>query len=145
MIDNMMTWLKKKLRELLNPTTFTSNRDAAAIIHNLIFGEATENEWEWDDFYSIQNTNPDVEIALALCWYFEELYPSSKPHEYCAKEGADCFLKIANALEQNKFSKLDKEKTIQSIKNEIIPDEIKVILDTFDNDSGNKKGDTVQP
>ena len=115
---------------MFNPSIFTSNRDAAVIIRNFISGEVTGNEWEWDDFYSIHNSNPDVELALVLCCYYEYLYPSDKPHEYCAKEGADYFLKVADALEQNKFSELDKKGTIQSIKKKIMPNEIKEILNS---------------
>jgi len=119
--------LYQRLTNFLSGSCSMKNVEASNIIRRFVKGES-QHRWEWDDFSSVRHTNPDVELALTLCWYYEGLYPSENPHEYCADEGALYFLKIADALEAGRFTKLKHKESIKSIKNKIIPDEIKETL-----------------
>jgi len=128
-----MNFIRKIIRFFGNASSsscFSSNHEAAAVIKRLVDAECVENPYEWDDLYSIRNQNPQVNLALALCHYYENKFPSSATNEYCDEQGLVYFRKIANALENGRFEGMECETMIRRIRGGHIPNEIEKILNT---------------
>jgi hypothetical protein len=109
----------------------SSEVDAAKIIRRFVHNELTY-PYEWDDFETITEDNPDVAIALNLCWYFANKYPERTPAEYCSEDAFPYFLAVAEALERNLFSELDHRQVIESLRNNELPDNVRVILERIE-------------
>ena len=106
---------------------YTGNKDAAMVIRRFVCG--TSVRYEWDDFESLTENNPEVDLDIRLCWFFARRFPSEKSTEYCGR-GADVyFLKIADALENNRFNGLNYEMVKKSLKNNELPECVGSILD----------------
>lgn len=111
---------------------YTSNKDAANIIKRFV--HRVDKKYEWDDFESITETNPNVRLALYLCWYFANLYPINN---FCEKHNPDnlssraldCYLKVADALENDRFNVLDQKAVIESLKKNTLPGSVRKLLD----------------
>jgi hypothetical protein len=107
---------------------FTTNQHAAGIIKRFISGSS--DRYEWDDFETIPEKNPVVDLAIRLCWYFAAKFPATKPTEYCSSEADPWFLRIANALEKGSFADLDYEGVKQSLAQNKLPETVQRILET---------------
>jgi len=114
----MLTFLHK-IMGFLNKGKYTTNKDAAEIIRRFVNG-TSRNPYEWDDFESIKENNPDVNLAIRLCWFFANRFPSDVPTKYCSQKANLFFLKIAEALENNKFQNMDYEETIKYLEKDIL-------------------------
>lgn len=106
---------------------YTTNEVAAAIIRRFINGTSTD-PYEWDDFESVKENNPAVDIALRLCWCFAKRFPAEKPTEYCARKAGPFFLKIADVLENNGFDNIDFDEVRASLEKNDIPENIGRLL-----------------
>ena len=109
---------------------YYTNAEAAKVIRNFV---ATEGEddlcerdpWAWDDLENNDGSNPDVFVALILCYQYAERFPSTDPHKYCGDEAMPYFLEIAHELENNELSvaNVDEVKAIlqqQKYSNEVV-------------------------
>ena len=90
---------------------------------------------EWDDFESIPHTNIEAELALQLCFWFANKYPSEEdiPTVIGASEKANPYFKaIGLALKYNNFSNLEHQEIIEQFKgksyNTALPEIIENIL-----------------
>jgi hypothetical protein len=117
----------KTIRDLFKKGKFTTNNDAANIIRKFANGTSS-HPYEWDDFETQNEENPEADIALELCWYFANKYPANQKTQYCGEIALAFFLKIADALEKNRFHGLDYEKIRGYLKSEVLPAEIVDIL-----------------
>lgn len=100
-----MKFLFIKIRNFFSSGQFTTNKEAASIIRRFVKG--TCGPYEWDDLESINQTNPEVEIAINLCWYYATKFPAANKTEYCGRIADKFFLRIADALEEGRFIGLD--------------------------------------
>jgi len=116
----------KKAKGFFGKGKHTTNEDAAAIIRRFVYG--TSDQYEWDDFETQNEMNPEVDLAIHLCWYFAGEFPAKKPTEYCGRGADKHFLRIAEALEKGSFAKLDHEAIKKSLQNNIIPETIRSTL-----------------
>jgi len=106
----------------------TSCEDAAGIIKRFTLGGG-KNPYEWDDFESITEDNPDVNLAIHLCWHYAGKYPARRPTEYCGQEAREYFLGIAYALENKLFSNLDHMGILRELKMGQMPESLGQLLD----------------
>lgn len=120
----------QKIKRWWHEGVYMTNKDAAAIIKRFISG--TGQEYEWDDFESVEHKNPDVDLAIKLCCFFAGKFPPEKSTEYCNRKADMYFLKIADALGSNDFSNLDYEAIKLSLKKGILPEKITTILEIKD-------------
>ena len=120
----------QKVIDFFDKGKYTTNENAAAIIRRFIHG--TGDPYEWDDFESVDHTNPDVDLAIKLCWFFAGEFPAKKPTEYCDQRADTYFLKIADALENNQFHDMDHEAVKESLKKNELPKSVSSILSIKD-------------
>jgi hypothetical protein len=123
----MIRQLIQKVKNWWNRGKFTSNENAAAIIRRFIQGG--DDPYEWDDFETIEEKNPDVALALELCWFFANWFPSRHSTEYCNPKAFPYFLKIADALEKNGFSDLNHNGIKESLRRKTFPENMYRVLD----------------
>jgi hypothetical protein len=120
-------YLIKSIADLFHRSQYVSNDVAASIIRG--FASATlRDSYEWDDLEMANHSNPDVDLAVRLCWHFASLYPAQKSSEYCAKEAMPCFLAVANALEKGLPHLLDHAEIVKLLKQDKLPDEVARLL-----------------
>jgi hypothetical protein len=67
---------------------------------NLIkaFIDGTSGEWDWDDFTSVRQSDPDVEQARQRILAVPGRYPSSDKKHWCNEDGIEELLGIAESL-----------------------------------------------
>jgi len=121
-----MKFFIKKVKNFLLGRKYTENKDAAEIIRRFVHG--TGDQYEWDDFETISENNPDVDLAIELCLFFAGEFPATNKNEYCDKQADPYFLKIAEALENSKFQDLDLEAVKDSLKKNVLPESVSRIL-----------------
>jgi len=71
-----------------------------------------KDPYSWDDFESVEHSNPEVKLALYLCWWACNRHVARHDNEYMAPSGAAVFLKIASLLrsgELKEFINLTKD------------------------------------
>lgn len=129
-----MNYLIQKIKDLLSGAKYTSNQDAAEIIRRFVKGNG--GLYEWDDFETTREKNPDVELALHLCWYFARKYPPQDSTAYCGQKACSYFLRIAEALEKNWFRNIDHRTAKQALERNELPEAIKRILETSNDHMG---------
>lgn len=56
---------------------------------NLIeaFLNGTCGEWDWDDFISVKQSDPEIEEIRLRCANLPWEFPSARPDEYCSDKG----------------------------------------------------------
>ena len=64
------------------------------------FLDGTCGEWEWDDFTSVKQPDPELERVRQKCLTIPKSFPSEDPHIYCNTEGAEVLRSIARALRE---------------------------------------------
>lgn len=105
----MRSKLLRKLIGLLRGQGYhTSNTEGAALIRRFVEGNI--GPYEWDDFETHIELNPEVDLAIRLCWFFAGRFPSTRATEYCAREADQYFLRVADALERGHLRNLDIDK-----------------------------------
>jgi len=109
-LSRISDWLTSRRKRY--PIT---NEEAAKIIRNFVNGTSTY-DYEWDDFTCFIYENPDVNLALQLCWYFEGLYPARHNREYCGAEAFPYFIAVADLLEAGQLHSFANDETLQSFK-----------------------------
>jgi hypothetical protein len=97
------------------------NQDAVDLIRRFVAGAC--EPYEWDDFESIEEDNPEVKIALHVIWYISRQYPDSIA-SYCHPDASKEFPKIADALEKGDFSNIDANMAIPLLLENKIPTKI---------------------
>ena len=116
----------KSIQRILKRGKFTSNEAGANVIRRFIRGHG--DPYEWDDFETVNEENPDVDLAIRLCWYFAAIFPAKSPTEYCANEASPYFLAVADALEKGFLGTLDSVEVVKSLKKNQLPDNVKCLL-----------------
>ena len=119
-MSNILKNTFRKLNDWWFKGKFTTNEQAANIIRRLV-----DNNFnyplEWDDFESLEENNPEADIALELCIFFAKKFPGNMTALYCNEKALPYFLKIADMLEKNCFQDIDPEETRKSLRNGEIP------------------------
>lgn len=64
------------------------------------FIDGTCGRWEWDDFTSIRQKDPEIEKWRQELTLFDEKYPRRVATEFCNSEGSDEMLRIAKLLRE---------------------------------------------
>ena len=62
------------------------------------FVNGTCDEWEWDDFISVPQKDPELEAVRLRCETLDVEFPPRKAREYCNDEGAAILLNYAQQL-----------------------------------------------
>ncbi len=122
-----MNSLLRQLREFWKAGEFTDCKDAAEIIRRFAHDKPS-HPYEWDDFESVEEKNPEVRLALHLCWHFAGEYPSEKPTEYCGEGATPYFLAIADALDKGLLHSVDHQTIIEALKQGNLPEDVKSLL-----------------
>jgi hypothetical protein len=125
-----MKFIKKLIFELFLKGKYTANKDAADIIRR--FANGTTLPYEWDDFETQNEDNPEADIAIKLIWFLASKYPAQKPTEYCDKKAIPFFLKIADALEKGEFRNVDPLEIQMCLKNRKLSERFNRILGIID-------------
>lgn len=51
------------------------------------FVNGTSGEWDWDDFISVKQTDPQIEEIRRKCANVPLEFPPTRPGEYCSEGG----------------------------------------------------------
>jgi len=70
--------------------------DLAMLIRSFVSG--TSDPWEWDDFVSVPQCEPELEQIRKRLLALPNEYPPVKSGEYCNAEGTLLLLDIARSL-----------------------------------------------
>jgi hypothetical protein len=62
------------------------------------FVNGTCNDWEWDDFISVRQKDPEIEKIRQRCEILGVEFPPKKPHEYCNDDGAAVLMNYVRQL-----------------------------------------------
>ena len=62
-------------------------------------------EWDWDDFLSVKQKDPEIEKIRLFCAQISDLFPPTKNGEYCNEEGTLALQNFAQALEVGNWEK----------------------------------------
>jgi len=73
-----------------------NEKELAALLKAFVGG--TSGKWEWDDFISVTQRDPEIEHIRQRLLTIDHEYPPTKPGEYCNEQGAEAMLRIADAL-----------------------------------------------
>lgn len=119
--------LVMKIKSFCSRSQFITNKDAAEIIRR--FAKGTSSPYEWDDLESINQSNPDVDIAINLCWYYAAKFPAANKTEYCERAADKYFLKIADALEQGHFAGMDRAAMKYDLQSGRLPDPLHRVVE----------------
>lgn len=115
------------LKKLFSEGKYTETGDAANIIRRFVQG-TSRDPYEWDDFETQNEDNPESAVALELCWFFAKKFPPEKRTEYCGPKAFAYFLKIADVLENDDFRGLNHEAIIGLLRKNKLPEEVSAIL-----------------
>lgn len=73
-----------------------TKKELAALLRAFVGG--TARKWDWDDFISVPQRDPEIEHIRRRLLTIDQDYPPTKPGEYCDEQGAQAMLRIADAL-----------------------------------------------
>jgi hypothetical protein len=73
-----------------------NKKELAALLRTFVAG--TSGKWDWDDFISVPQRDPEIEAIRQRLLTIDQQYPPTKPGEYCNEHGAEAMLRIADAL-----------------------------------------------
>lgn len=99
---------------------YTPNDVAADKIIRFVEGKEL-NEWEWDDFTTGPQSNPDVNLAIRCCLHYAYIYPSEDRKMFCDQKGIDYYIPIAEALKRNLFHGITLDDLIPIMDGDITP------------------------
>jgi hypothetical protein len=99
---------------------------AAGYIEAFVHG-TLRDPYSWDDFETIPHENPEVDLALNLCWWAAKNNPARHDKEYMAPSGAPYFLKIAALLRTGALEPFVNHKRDEILKGNI-PKELLTLL-----------------
>lgn len=116
-----------RIRRVLLGRKYTSRKEGADTIRKFVHG--TSSDYEWDDFESIEEDNPEVDLAIRLCWFVATKFPARRKTEYCAPEALPYFLRIADALENGFFAKIDYEQAKVGLQRGVLTDYLNGVVD----------------
>ena len=74
----------------------TPKHEVAQLIRSFLDGSA--GKWDWDDFTSIPQADPEMEAIRAKLIAIHDEFPADRPGEYCNDEGAAELIRIADSL-----------------------------------------------
>jgi hypothetical protein len=116
-----------KIKEIFTKGKYTTNTDAVAIIRRFA-NRTLLSPYEWDDFETQNEDNPEVDIAIKLIWFFASSYPDPKTGEYCDQKAYPFFFKIADALENGEFKNVSSDEINACLKNRNLSERFNRIL-----------------
>lgn len=90
----ILSYILSKIRFSVQPM---SKADVAELIDKFLAGDPSLRAWEWDDFISIRNGNPEIEKIRLEVLCIEQKHPG-KLGEWCSTEGIIQLQLIANRL-----------------------------------------------
>jgi hypothetical protein len=94
---------------------YTPNEIAAGYIEAFVNG-TLRDPYSWDDFETIPDENPEVDLALHLCWMIARQHQPRHDKEYMAPTGKPGFLVVAGLLRSGKlqpFISLDRKEVLE--------------------------------
>jgi hypothetical protein len=83
--------------EYLEMTAKISKREVAILIRSFLDGSI--GTWDWDDFTSIRQADPEIEAVRQRVIALYDEFPAGKSGGYCNDEGLAELIKIANTLD----------------------------------------------
>lgn len=101
---------------------YTSNGDACDIIIRFVDGGESHG-WEWDDFSTGPQRNPEVVLAIKCCLHYAHKYPSQDGKVFCDQRGLDYYVPIAESLKRGLFRDLVLDDLVPILDGNIAPDE----------------------
>jgi hypothetical protein len=63
-----------------------SKSEMAELIEAFLTG--VSDDWDWDDFISIKQSNPEIEQIRLRCANLPWEFPPNRPGDYCNDDGA---------------------------------------------------------
>lgn len=78
------------------PATREELLAAADLIERFVSGAV--GPWEWDDFTSLRHRNPAVEALRREVTAVVDVFPRTRPTEWCSAEGVQRFIEIATRV-----------------------------------------------
>jgi len=76
--------------------TMVNKKELAKLIDSFLDGSA--REWEWDDFISVKQVDPEIEQIRQKCIALPKEFPPTEPRTYCNIEGMNVLKSIAEKL-----------------------------------------------
>ncbi|WP_372845269.1 hypothetical protein [Pontiella sp.] len=76
---------------------FTSSEVAAGYIEAFA-NDNLKDPYAWDDFELAPEANPEVNLAIRLCWFIAGTFPARTNSEYMNPDGKVYFKRIAQLL-----------------------------------------------
>jgi hypothetical protein len=70
--------------------------ELARLINSFLDGSC--GKWDWDDFTSVRQHDPEIEKLRLRLINMRDEYPPSNPTEYCSEEGRRVMAAIAESL-----------------------------------------------
>jgi len=62
------------------------------------FANGTAGPWDWDDFISIRQKDPEVEAVRQKCVAIADEFPPTEPRKYCSDAGMQALRDLAADL-----------------------------------------------
>lgn len=72
--------------------------EIADLIERFVSGAS--GEWEWDDFISTKQVDPQIERVRLFCANLPNEFPSPDGRQYCGEEGLAQLRECAKALRE---------------------------------------------
>lgn len=73
-----------------------NKKELAELLKAFVGGRS--GKWDWDDFISVPQREPEIERIRTRLLTIDREYPPTKPGQYCNDEGARELLAIADSL-----------------------------------------------
>lgn len=106
---------------------FTPSEIAAGYIEAFA-NDNLKDPYAWDDFELAPEANPEVLLAIRLCWFIAGTFTARNNREYMNPGGEPYFKKIAQLLREgalSDYTHLD----IEEVKKGDMPKELQMLLD----------------
>ena len=106
---------------------FTPSEVAAGYIEAFV-NNNLKDPYSWDDFESAPEANPEVNLAIRLCWFVAGTFPARHNREYMSPEADPYFKRIAQLLRDGKLSDYT-DLDLEQVQKGFMPEELKLLLD----------------
>ena len=106
---------------------FTPSEVAAGYIEAFA-NDNLKDPYAWDDFELAPEANPEVLLAIRLCWFIAGTFTARNAREYMSPEGKPYFKNIARLLRDGALSDYT-DLDLEEVKKGVMPKELRLLLD----------------
>lgn len=64
-----------------------------------------DGPWDWDDFISIRQSDPDMDKIRKMCADLPDCFPPNASGQYCNEEGMEFLRKLVVDLRSGKYKR----------------------------------------